>query len=56
MNSYRAPTTDLTRFKPMFHFYTLYTHCKNKKTFELLMLPFGEWVGDREMKHWLETG
>ena len=41
MNSYRTPTTDLTHFKPIFHFYTLYTPCKNQKTFEFLMLFWG---------------
>ena len=39
--SYRAPTTDITHFKPMFHFDTPYTPCKNKNTFEFLMLFLG---------------
>ena len=41
MNSYRAPTTDITHFKPIFHFYTPYTPCKNQKTFDILLLFWG---------------
>ena len=31
MNSYRAPTMDLTNFKPMFRFYTPYTPLQKSK-------------------------
>ena len=61
---------DLTHFKPMFHFYTPYTPCKNQKTelelwisdsFVLFCFVFlcggkreRRGVGGMEMKHWLE--
>ena len=44
--SYRALTTSLIHFKPMFHIYTPYIPCKNQKTFQISNAFFG-WVGGR---------